>query len=294
MFILFSKLFGNKHLIIIMLSLIILFIIMGITKDRQLTWPEKFIKDTISFTQGILYKPASAVAGFFEDVRSYSLVFEENKVLKESLHQYSQVVAELNQLKEENTRLREMLEFRNEIENQYQLRIAQVIGRSPDRWNNSIIINQGSKDGIEKDMAVITSQGFIGKVSSVSSFSANVRLITDIEHSGFVFAAIQSDPITYGVIEGYDSIKDELRVTKISLNARIETGQLVTTSNLGGVFPTGLVIGEVVRIEEGENGGLTKTIYVKPSADLYHLNEVFVVTNNNNQNSEIDELEGED
>lgn len=251
---------------------------MGVTMDhRQLTWPEKLVKDTIAWAQGMIYKPASIVAGFFEDVHHFTLLFQENKTLKSSLHQYSQVVAEVNQLKEENKRLKEMLEYKENKEDQYQLKVAKVIARSPDRWNNMLVIDKGSKDGIVKDMAVITTQGFIGKVYSVSSFSSNIQLITDTDHSSFVFALIQSEPRTYGVVEGYDKIKNELRITKISLEAKIEPGQLVTTSNLGGVFPTGLIIGEIVRVEEEEDGGLTKTVYVQPAADLYHINEVFVV-----------------
>lgn len=286
MFGLFSKLFSNKHLIIILFSLIILVIVMGLTLNhRELTWPEKFLKDTISLTQGILYKPASKIAGFFEDINNYTLTYKENKSLKKILHQYSQVVAELNQLRDENKRLKEMLDYKEKAVNQYQLKVGQVIARSPDRWNNMLIIDQGSNDGIKKDMAVITTQGLIGKVYSVSSFSSTVQLVSSSTDGGFIFAAIQSEPMTYGVVEGYDKKRNELQIKKIDLDAVIEPGQLVTTSNLGGVFPSGIVIGKVVRVEEGENGGLTKTAYVQPAADLYHINEVYIVMKTNVQSS---------
>lgn len=278
----FSKLFSNKHLILILLSLILLVIVMGLTIGNQnLTWPEKLVKDSVSWAQGLVYIPANAVAGFFEDVRSYSLVFEENKALKSSLNQYSQVVAELNDVKDENKRLKEMLEYKEEKRDQFNLYPAKVIARSPDRWNNMLVINKGSNEGIKKDMAVITSNGLIGKVYSVSSFSSNIRLISDTEHNGFVFAEVQSEPRAYGVIEGYDPSENLLKLKKIDPNAKIEPGQLVTTSSLGGVFPSSLVIGEIVYIEEGDKGGLTKTAYVKPAADLYHINEVFVVISEN-------------
>lgn len=278
----FSKLFSNKHLIIILFSLIILVILMGITVgNRDLTWPEKLVKDSVSWAQGVINKPANAIAGFFEDIREFRLIFEENKALKYTLNQYSQVKSDLNDLKEENNRLREMLDYKEKTKDNYKLRIAQVIARSPDRWNNMLVINKGLNDGIRKNMAVVTTQGLIGKVYSVSSFSANVQLITDNEHSGFVFAQVQSEPRIYGIVEGYDKEKNQLAIKKIDLNARIEPGLLVTTSNLGGVFPSGIVIGEIVDVEEGENGGLTKTAYIKPSADLYHLNEVFVVIDTN-------------
>ncbi|WP_339059922.1 rod shape-determining protein MreC [Tepidibacillus marianensis] len=275
----FSKLFGNKHLIILLFSIIILFILVMTTLgSRELTWPEKFVKDSTSMLQGVIYKPANAIAGFFQDIYQFSLVFKENKSLKSSLHQYSQVVAEVNQLRAENQRLKDMLGYKQKVVNQYQLKMANVISRSPDRWNNMLVIDQGLKDGIQKDMAVITTQGLVGKIYNVSNFSANVQLISDSEHGGFIFAAIQSNPQAYGVIDGYDVTKNELKLTKIELDIKLEPGQLVTTSNLGGTFPNGLVIGKIVRVDEGENG-FTKTAYVRPEANLYHIDDVFVVQN---------------
>lgn len=263
-----------------MFSLIILVIVMGLTIGRtESTWPEKLVKDTVSWAQNLVYFPANAVAGFFEDIHDYNLIFEENKSLKQSLNQYSQVIAELNELKKENVRLKEMLDYQEKIKDKYQLQVAKVIARTPDRWNNMLVINKGSNSGIEKDMAVITTKGLIGKIYSVSNVSAKVQLITDNEHSGFVFALIQSDPSTYGIVEGYDKEKNLLSIKKIDLNSKIEPGQLVITSNLGGVFPAGLVVGEIVEVEEEENEGLTKTAYIKPAASFYHINEVFVILN---------------
>jgi len=275
---LFSKLFSNKHLIIILLSLILLVIVMGISiGNRELTWPEKLVKDAVSWGQNIVSTPAKAIAGFFEDVRDFTIIFQENKSLKSSLNQYSQVVAELNQFKEENKRLKEMLDYKEQTVDQYLLTVAKVIARSPDNWNNTIVIDKGSMDGITRDLAVVSTKGFIGKVYSVSNFSSSVQLISDTEQNGFVFAAIQSEPLAYGVIEGYNKETNLLILKDIDLNAKIEPGQLVTTSNLGGMFPTGLIIGEIVQIEEGENGGLTKRAYIRPASDLYHLDEVFIV-----------------
>lgn len=258
--------------------------------NRNLSWPEKLVKDSVSWVQNLLYKPANSVAGFFEDIKNYTVVYEENKALKVSLHQYSQVVAELNDLKDENERLREMIDYKDRTKDEYKLQAARVIARSPDRWNNMLVIDKGSNDGIKKDMAVVTTEGLIGKVYTVSSFSSNIQLISDSEHSGFVFAQIQSEPRSYGIVEGYDISKNELKLNKIDPNAMIEPGQLVTTSSLGGVFPSGLVIGEIIYIEEGENGGLTKTAYLKPAADLYRINEVFIVMNSNlDEKNEIKE-----
>ncbi len=296
MFDLFPKSFVNKNLIIILFIFILLVIIIGLTIDHQdLTWPEKIVKDMMSWAQGIFYVPANAVAGFFEDTREYRVIFEENKVLKYNLNQYAQVVSEANQLKEENQRLKDMLDYKEENIDEFQLVVAKVISRSPDKWNNMLVINKGARDGIEKDMAVVTTSGFVGKVYSVSNYSSNVQLITDSNYNSFVFALIQSEPKTYGTVEGYDKINNILRIEQVELEAVIEPGQQVTTSSLGGVFPTGLVIGEVYYVEEDNNSGLTKTIFVRPGADFYHLDEVFVITEKMEQieNNEVT-LSGEE
>ncbi|MGD9677320.1 MAG: rod shape-determining protein MreC [Vulcanibacillus sp.] len=270
--------FVNKNLIIILFIFILLIIVIGLTIDhRDLTWPEKIIKDTTSWVQELFYIPSTAVIGFFEDTQEYRVIFEENKVLKYNLNQYAQVVAETNQLKEENRRLKEMLEYKEDNIDEFQLVVAKVISRSPDKWNNMLVIDKGINDGIKKDMAVVNTSGFVGKVYSVSNYSSNVQLITDNEHNSFVFALIQSEPKTYGIVKGYDKVKNLLRVEQVGLDVEIIPGQLVTTSSLGGVFPTGLVIGEVSYAEEDGKGGLTKIVYVKPAADLYHLDEVFVI-----------------
>lgn len=279
MFILSSKFFGNKNLIIILLIFILLIIIMGLTINHQeMTWPERVIKDVVSWTQGLFYIPANAVTGFFEDTRDYRVIFEENKILKYNLNQYIQVVSESNQLKEENKRLKDLLDYKEENIDKFQLVATKVISRSPDKWNNMLVIDKGAKHGIEKDMAVITTSGFIGKVYSVSNYSSNVQLITDSSYNSFVFALIQSEPQTYGTVEGYDKINNIIMIEQVELEAIIKPGQLVTTSSLGGVFPSGLVIGKIAYIKEDNTSGLTKTIYVKPNADFYHLDEVFVIT----------------
>lgn len=263
---------------IILFIVIFLIIIIGLTIDhRDLTWPEKILKDTVSWVQGLFFVPANAISDFFEDTREYKVIFEENEVLKYNLSQYAQVVAEVNQLKEENKQLKEMLDYKEENIDEFQLVVAKVISRSPDKWNNMLVIDKGAKDGIKKDMAVVTTSGFVGKVYSASNYSANVQLITDTEHNSFLFALIQSNPNTYGTVKGYDKVKNLLRIEQVGLDSVVKPNQLVTTSSLGGVFPTGLVIGEVAYVEEDGNGGLSKIVYVKPAADLYHLDEVFVI-----------------
>lgn len=281
--------FGNKRLIIVLVGLVLLISVVGFTsreRDR-LTWPEMFFKDAFSVVQGIFYRPAQAVSGFFQEVDDAYSVYEENKALKASLDQYARLTAELHDVKAENERLREALHATESLK-LYQLRFAEVVARNPDTWNNVTTIDKGLKHGIKKDMAVITAKGMIGRVQSVANFSSTVELLTSYERRNHISAIIQTQQMvngvaTYrdvsGVVEEYDPQERLLIMRKIPWGLKIEEKQQVVTSGLGGVIPRNLPIGYIVKVEP-DDYGLTQTAYVQPSADFSQLNEVMVVERN--------------
>ncbi len=276
---------GNKKLFILLLSLIVFIALMGLTLGNrvQTTWSEKFVVDVVSWTQGLFYKPAGKVAGFFEDIRNLSGVYKENKILKLTLSQYVRDRARLNTLEYENQRLMEALRFTEEQRqiNNYTFRIAQVVSYSTDPFNHTIRINLGSRDNIRESMAVTTTEGLIGRVMRVSEFHSTVQLYSNIDEQSNTTKAIAAtvlgkEHISYGIIENYDQQKDLLVMTKINQDDPLEVGDIVVSSGLGQVFPKGIVIGTVTSRAVGEYG-ITHTALVKPSAQLHHIREVFVI-----------------
>lgn len=254
-------------------------IIVGLTINYQeILLPEKVIKDASAWIQGLVSRPVNAVTGFFSDFQGYRATFSENRELKVKLEDYQQLEANLLLYKDENLRLKELLDYQTQNIGEFALLTAKVVARSPDKWNNMLVIDKGSQHGIENDMTVITSTGFVGKVYKTSYYSSNIQLVTDISHNSFVFAQIHSDPNLFGTIEGYDKIKNLLKIRQTEHDVKVEPGTYVTTSSLGGVFADGIVIGRVTDVIDDDSSGLSKTIYIKPSADLYHLEEVFVIT----------------
>ncbi|GEN33038.1 MULTISPECIES: rod shape-determining protein MreC [Aneurinibacillus] len=275
-----TNFFGNKRLIAILIGLIVLIAVMGATlKERPVpTWPERFAKDSVSFVQGILYKPTVMVSGFFDNIKHIYNIYEENKALKSQLDQHAQLQVEADDLRRENERLRSMLGIKDTKLKGYEKYAADVIARSPDRWNNMLTISKGKNDGIEPDMAVISAQGaLIGRIQSVSAFSSQVELLMDIEQGNHISAAIQGNQAIYGVIESYDLEKHELIMRKIpkTKDLKITPGQYVTTSGMGGVMPPGLVIGRVSSVGDGDYG-LTQTARITPLANFYQIEQVFV------------------
>ncbi|MFC4184735.1 rod shape-determining protein MreC [Saccharococcus thermophilus] len=269
--------FLNKRLILLLVSMIILVALIGFSlKDRkELTWPEQFLKDTTGLVQMFFHKPAQLVAGFFENINDIRNTYNENKLLKERLEEYVTLEAQVQALKKENEKLRALLDKKESLRDFIPIQ-ATVIGRNPDRWQETIIVNKGEQQGVKKDMAVITPEGLVGKVQHASQFTSTVQLLSALDQNNRISAYVQGKENVFGLIEGYDEKRRELLLKEIPFDAKVEKKQKVLTSGLGGIFPKDLPIGEVTKVEPDQYG-LTKIVYVKPFANLYDIDDVIIV-----------------
>lgn len=269
--------FLNKRLIVLLVAMITVVAVIGLTmKERpEPTWVEQFIRDSVGFVQSIVYKPARLVAGFFENIMDMKQIYTENQRLKANLQENVILLAKIKELEEENKRYKQLLDIESSLSD-YQVRAAEIIMRSPDRWYQQVTINKGAKHGIKPNMAVMTPEGLVGRVKSVAQFSSVVELLTDPNRANHVSAVVQGNDLIFGVIEGYDVEKEALYFQKIPIDAPLEEGQTVITSGLGGLYPRGIYIGEVIEVIPDEYG-LTQTALVKPAANMYQLDKVFVV-----------------
>ena len=268
--------FLNKRLIVLLVSIILLVALIGISlKERNsLSWPEQFIKDTVGVVERVFQKPANYVAGFFENVEDVKRTYEENKKLKAKLDTTADLSVVVKNLEDENKKLRE-LTGKEKSRGDYTEVQASVVSRNPDKWYDLVAIDKGAQQGIKKDMAVVTPKGLVGRVKSVSQFTSSVELLSSMSRTNRVSAIVQGQENIFGLIEGYDKEKQLLLFTKISSDAKVEKDQLVVTSGLGDIFPKGLAIGKIVDVQP-DPYGLTKTAYVKPSADLNDVEHIIV------------------
>ncbi|SCC57299.1 rod shape-determining protein MreC [Bacillus mycoides] len=268
--------FLNKRLIVLLVSIILLVALIGISlKERNsLSWPEQFIKDTVGVVERVFQKPANYVAGFFENVEDVKRTYEENKKLKAKLDTTADLSVVVKNLEDENKKLRE-LTGKEKSRGDYTEVQASVVSRNPDKWYDLVAIDKGAQQGIKKDMAVVTPKGLVGRVKSASQFTSSVELLSSMSRTNRVSAIVQGQENIFGLIEGYDKEKQLLLFTKISSDAKVEKDQLVVTSGLGDIFPEGLPIGKIVDVQP-DPYGLTKTAYVKPSADLNDVEHIIV------------------
>lgn len=178
-------------------------------------------------------------------------------------------VAELEESRLENERLRKLVNITQASD--IEALGAHVIGRPTNSWDGIITIDRGTGDGVAPGMPVVGAFGLLGQTVEVAKSSAKVRLITD-QRSG-VAGMIQRSRVE-GVVKG--SLDGRLTLDFVSVDTTVAPGDVVMTSGLGGVFPKGVVIGEVVEVERNP-GALQQLITVKPGGDPSGLEEVLVL-----------------
>lgn len=173
---------------------------------------------------------------------------------------YKETISGINkELEKENNELKKMLELK---EKSYKIIHADVIKRD-NSWYQELTINKGKKTGIDIDMAVISNDRLIGRISSVSELSSTVKLIS----SNDIKVAVDIDNEVekyHGIIDNYLESESMLQINNIPKNSNIEVGNKVYTNGLGGIYPTGIYIGLVEAIDY-DNLGLNKIIKVKYS-----------------------------
>jgi|SRR5690625_3403046 len=274
------SLFRKKRLFILLIGIIILVVLIGYSlRDRdKLTIPEQFINDTVGWVQSIIYTPVNFFTDIFTSIDDIKNTYQENKILKEKLSEYKTLIYEVQELTEENEELRNSMDLTDSIRDYNPIQ-ATVISRSPERWMELVTLNKGSQAGIKKDMAVITADGMIGKIQSTSPYTSTVQLLTGFDQFNRISATIprEDGKDIFGLIEEYDEESNSLLFKIIDeSDKKLAEDELVVSSGLGGVFPSGLPIGTVKDIIPDQYG-LTQTALIEPAADMYDINHVIVV-----------------
>ncbi|MDD4168819.1 MAG: rod shape-determining protein MreC [Desulfotomaculaceae bacterium] len=200
-----------------------------------------------------------------------------NQFLEQEVARLESQVVKLTEYKLESERLANLLNYKHIVAEDYNLLAASVVSRDPGNWFGTVSLNRGAVDGIKENMTVLTPEGLVGRVFSVSSTTCGVLLITD-PRSG-VGSLIQESRIS-GVVEGTAGSIGMARMIHIPNNAPLEIGQAVITSGLGSIFPKDIPIGEITDIRS-EPSGLFNSADICPYADLSRLEEVLIITSVN-------------
>ncbi len=196
-------------------------------------------------------------------------VKEENELLKRQLARLEQELVNYKEAYLENQRLRRLLEFKNHLN--YDAIAARVILHDISGWFQTILVDKGSKEGIEVDMPVVSYNAVVGRVFTVGSHYSRVVLITD--PASAIDVLVQRSRVR-GILVGKDL--DSCRIKYVKNNVDVRPGDLVITSGKDGIFPRGLRVG-IIKATFKDPVGLFQKVDVEPLLDLKDLEEVLII-----------------
>ena len=209
------------------------------------------------------------------EVWDFLTLHEQNKMLRNEVTQLRVQNLQAQEYASENTRLREMLDYKNTA-TQFDLKAARIIGRESATWSSMIVINRGTVDGVHEDMPVVTPKGLVGRVVEAGPNSSKVQLIIDPRSSVGTLVQRPESRVN-GIVEGDPDNPTMPRMVNIPKTADVQEGDVIVTSGFGGVFPKGLVVGIVSQLKI-DTGGLLQVAILEPAVDFQKLEDVMVIT----------------
>ena len=211
-------------------------------------------------------------ADYFNSVKKLT---KKNKELESQVNELTEENSLLAQNKYELERLRDLYQLDQDYSS-YEKIAANVIGKDSGNWFDIFTINKGSKDGIKKDMNVISGGGLVGIVTDVGKDYAKVRAIIEDESRVSVSFANTSDT---GIVSGDLKLMDDgvMNVTEVLKDAKVTEGDMVVTSKISDKFVPGILVGYVTNIKL-DSSELTQSGQIIPVVDFKHIDEVLVIT----------------
>ena len=225
---------------------------------------------TLTELQRVMTSSVGAVRGMWNGYVWLQDVQEENTVLRETVDRLELRLQRQNALVQRAKSLQQLLELRDSTD--ALTLTAEVIGVDATPWFQTLTVARGSADGVRSDLAVIASNGVVGRVLGLPGPSAaRVQLL--IDRNAAAGAVIERTRLI-GMVSGIGS-DNALRMDYVSNLEDVEVGDRVLTSGTDGVYPRGFVIGVVSVVERGVD--LYKSITVQPAVDASDLEDVLIV-----------------
>ncbi len=262
----------NRRILAIALAVVIFVAVMGAMGNPWVSSAFNYM------TKGL--SSVSAAVTSAADEKTYDELVEENKKLSKEAADLRTQLVDYYDLKDENARLWKYYNI-TKSNPDFQILPANVIRRDSNDEFYSFTIDAGTNSGIELQDPVITENGLIGFVSSVNAASGKVTTVLSPDFQAGALAKKTSDN---GIVTGNSSYSDQGLTTlaKIDAAAKIQKGDIVVSSGIGGIYPANLIVGKVreLRIDEYD---ATKFAVVEPYEDIKKVTDVVVLTDFKNK-----------
>lgn len=230
----------------------------------------------VSSSTGVITKTGNSIYRFLENIINADKLQGELSESRRQIAMLEKETRDITVLKNENRRLRELLDFKNQKVD-YKSVAAEITARNPANWYTDFTINKGTDSGITKNCPVIIDKGLVGYVSEVGKTWAKVVTLIDYGTSiGCIIERSGDMAISEGDIELMES--HCCRVSYIAKDAGVVIGDYVETSGVGSIYPKGILIGKIIDIMP-DLQGLYHNAIVETAVRIDRLREVLVITN---------------
>ena len=270
------KFVKNKLAVVIIILSVTFLSLIGYSVNREkMSFVENGVGLTINSVQGIFYDGFYKIRDSFKFITNFSKVKTENEELRKINSELQGKALEYDALKQESERLRSMLKFA-EVREEYKYIGADIIGASGNNFLDGFIINKGENHGIKKRMIAMTGEGLVGQVTAVGSNWAIIQCLSNENIA--VAALVERTRDNNGIVKGYKDENNKLlaEIQRLSLDSNIKEGDVIVTSGLGGIYPPGIRIGNVLSVHE-DKGEVMKSAIIEPYVDFTKIEEVFIV-----------------
>jgi rod shape-determining protein MreC len=255
----------------LLIAVALAIVLLGVGESLRFSSARDLAAGVFAPFQAVVAAASNGVGGFFGTLTSIGGTADENRRLKQQVADLQRQLAGRQQQDLTDQKLKALLGVRDSL--QIHTVTAQVIGLDPEALTQTMTIHAGTSQGVRKGMSVLGQRGLVGKVISVQSNSAGIRLISDPQLP--VNAEVASTHLG-----GTIKIKDGQLVDEIlgaPTDLKLNPGDTLVTSGLGGNYPKGLPVAEVITFQY-RPAEITQVARVAPLDDLMHLEYVLVDT----------------
>ena len=203
------------------------------------------------------------------DLAYFEPLKRQNRALQRQIGKLTKDFVESREVLRENARLKDLLLFKAKVSGKAVP--AVVIGRDPSAWEKTVLLNVGRNSGVEEDAIVSSSLGLVGRIAESGKDTSKVMLLTDPDSR---VACVTDRTRAQGVLVGSQS--GDSHMIYIGLDDDVEPEDKIFTSGLGGIFPKGLLVGQVREVRT-DRIRLYKTAVIRLSQDPSRLEEVICI-----------------
>jgi len=260
------RLFLNKKIVAITLFLVLFFILANI---YQATIRNFFYLISEPIQRQLQYF-GQKITSFLQAISYSEEIYQENIKLQQFNQELLTKIVKLSELEKENVALKESLKIG--LGEEFKLVFAQVTGK--DISQDSLIIDKGTRDGIKINLPVITQQKVIvGKVTEVFNNFSRVQLISN-KNVSFDAKTLGSE--VQGLVKGVGDLNVNFEL--VPQQEKVSEGEIIVTTALSGIFPTGLLVGTVKSVKKSDIETFQR-IEINPYFNIKRLDYLFVINN---------------